>query len=198
MKASLLLLFTSVALVHCAFAQVNPIEGALGLKWGATPAEVRDVMSKRAGATVKEDLPAGDSLHYGGGEFAGHSVTDYVFLFVEDKLYQVTLMLKIDDVHPLTEYEGIKSLIAEKYGKPADDFHYFEYPFNHGQIDPALVFRAGKGHFMSVWYFPSKAKQAAALLCQVTKFLDVRVSYYDTKLSNLSSAKKKEQQKAEL
>lgn len=93
-----------------------------GVRWGAAPASVQQVMSSRSGITTGGS-PAPDKLTFRGGAISGQTVLNWIFEFTSDKLTKITLIFPIrhgpdgkgDFVGQ--DYNQLLKVLESRYGK---------------------------------------------------------------------------------
>ena len=95
-------------------------EGILGVTWGASPQDVKQVMDKTGFTLWKEDTDpqVGYYATYADGLYAGYSVTGLTFSFLSNQAYaaKVSISDKRADIQAV--YADLKKLLTQKYGLP--------------------------------------------------------------------------------
>lgn len=122
MKNIIILMSLFVYSFNC-FAQVantKPVlEGFLGIKFGSSQEEVRNVMLTKQGFKYNSELSDNNRLIFGEGMFAGNYAENLAFVFVNNKFYTSILIFKPSSSSKILElYQEIVNGITKKYFKP--------------------------------------------------------------------------------
>jgi len=94
--------------------------GPLGLKWGQSPAEVKDALSKRFEFSREgpTDNGAAFTMNFD-GQFAGFETDGIEALFMNDRLVGLSVILaRGDTVLPSVRWQKIVNQMTEAYGPP--------------------------------------------------------------------------------
>ena len=97
-----------------------PPEGILGVTWGASPQDVKQVMDKTGFTLWKEDTDpqVGYYATYADGLYAGYSVTGLTFSFLSNQAYAAKVSISDKRADIQAAYADLKKLLTQKYGLP--------------------------------------------------------------------------------
>ena len=95
-------------------------EGILGVTWGASPQDVKQVMDKTGFTLWKEDTDTqvGYYATYADGLYAGYSVTGLTFSFLSNQAYAAKVSISDKRADIQAAYADLKKLLTQKYGLP--------------------------------------------------------------------------------
>ena len=95
-------------------------EGILGVTWGASPQDVKQVMDKTGFTLWKEDTDpqVGYYATYADGLYAGYSVTGLTFSFLSNQAYAAKVSISDKRADIQAAYADLKKLLTQKYGLP--------------------------------------------------------------------------------
>ena len=95
-------------------------EGILGVTWGASPQDVKQVMDKTGFTLWKEDNDPqfGYYATYADGLYAGYSVTGLTFSFLSNQAYAAKVSISDKRADIQAAYADLKKLLTQKYGLP--------------------------------------------------------------------------------
>ena len=95
-------------------------EGILGVPWGASPQDVKQVMDKTGFTLWKEDTDpqVGYYATYADGLYAGYSVTGLTFSFLSNQAYAAKVSISDKRADIQAAYADLKKLLTQKYGLP--------------------------------------------------------------------------------
>ena len=95
-------------------------EGILGVPWGASPQDVKQVMDKTGFTLWKEDTDpqSGYYATYADGLYAGYSVTGLTFSFLSNQAYAAKVSISDKRADIQAAYADLKKLLTQKYGLP--------------------------------------------------------------------------------
>ena len=95
-------------------------EGILGVTWGASPQDVKQVMDKSGFTLWKEDTDpqVGYYATYADGLYAGYSVTGLTFSFLSNQAYAAKVSISDKRADIQAAYADLKKLLTQKYGLP--------------------------------------------------------------------------------
>lgn len=95
-------------------------EGILGVTWGASPQDVKQVMDKTGFTLWKEDTDpqSGYYATYADGLYAGYSVTGLTFSFLSNQAYAAKVSISDKRADIQAAYADLKKLLTQKYGLP--------------------------------------------------------------------------------
>lgn len=95
-------------------------EGILGVTWGASPQDVKQVMDKSGFMLWKEDTDpqVGYYATYADGLYAGYSVTGLTFSFLSNQAYAAKVSISDKRADIQAAYADLKKLLTQKYGLP--------------------------------------------------------------------------------
>ena len=95
-------------------------EGILGVTWGASPQDVKQVMDKTGFTLWKEDNDpqSGYYATYADGLYAGYSVTGLTFSFLSNQAYAAKVSISDKRADIQAAYADLKKLLTQKYGLP--------------------------------------------------------------------------------
>jgi hypothetical protein len=119
-RAILSLFALSFSLLEQSLMAAGPEEVA-GIRWEATPIQVRQILTERPGVTLETETP--DTLSLKGGTFGGFNVKSWRFTFTDGKVGSVLLSF---DSKPGKDAKGwfadqdfaqLQKLLEQKYGK---------------------------------------------------------------------------------
>lgn len=121
-------LFIILILCSITYAQEVP-QGIFDIRWGDNMKQVKQKMIKQKGiefvyketgsTTSIGDIEIKDYYveRFYGGEFLGYKANDWIFSFINDKLYEILIDFECD-YYCSSLFVEIKNIITEKYGKP--------------------------------------------------------------------------------
>ena len=95
-------------------------DGSLGILWGASPPEVKQVMEKTGFTLWKEDTDPrfGYFANYADGLYAGYYVTGLTFSFLSNQAYSAKVSISDKRADINAAYADLKNLLTQKYGVP--------------------------------------------------------------------------------
>ena len=95
-------------------------EGILGVPWGASPQDVKQVMDKTGFTLWREDTDpqVGYFATYADGLYAGYSVTGLTFSFLSNQAYAAKVSISDKRADIQAAYADLKKLLTQKYGLP--------------------------------------------------------------------------------
>ena len=95
-------------------------EGILGVTWGASPQDVKQVMDKTGFTLWREDTDpqVGYFATYADGLYAGYSVTGLTFSFLSNQAYAAKVSISDKRADIQAAYADLKKLLTQKYGLP--------------------------------------------------------------------------------
>jgi hypothetical protein len=137
-----LFLILTISTLHA----VSPPTDVAEVRWGSSPAAVRQTLSRRPGVTFLEETPT--TMTFKGGTFAGHEVEAWRFEFQAGKFYKATISFvrppgkdakgkwHVDHI-----WGDLQKLVAEKYGRGEK------------------LSDSGHGEFL--WTFPEPSRRAS-------------------------------------
>lgn len=110
------LLLTNIA----ATSEASGLDGILGIPWGASPSEVKQVMEKTGYTLWREDNDPriGYLATYADGLYAGYSVTGLTFSFLSNQAYSAKVSISDKRADINAAYADLKNLLTQKYGAP--------------------------------------------------------------------------------
>jgi hypothetical protein len=150
MRSILLSLLCGLFIAHAAHSAERPLD-FLGIKWGASKAEVQQSMSAMSGVEPQKTKD-NNRLEFSGGTFAGEPVNHFGMDFVGDKLYRAAVALKpVGDRE--NQYRDLRQLLVNKYG-------------------PATIDRKSGRFPQSIWKFPASGFNKESINLTVTMFRD--------------------------
>ena len=187
------LLITLLLIPFLGFSQTTkPIEGVLGIKFGASRAEVTAAVEAKGGKKMDVTNATPNQLVFNGLTL-GHRVPEYaLFSFDDDKLAGCMFILKPDNEPALlTDYNSLVSDIAEIYGtgKPVKQF---KSPYKDGDGDELDAIRGGYATIFTNWESDKKTIQISIL-----DKMELRVFYVDNVLFAEIEAKQKAKEKSD-
>ena len=96
------------------------LDGVLGVTWGASPQDVKQVMDKTGFTLWKEDTDpqVGYYATYADGLYAGYSVTGLTFSFLSNQAYAAKVSISDKRADIQAAYADLKKLLTQKYGLP--------------------------------------------------------------------------------
>lgn len=144
LRASVLLLLTGLFIIglsataSAAESTQNPgqLDSVLGVSWGASPAQVRQIMEQNgfsSGREIKDPqalMAAGAMdgtyiMEFTHGVYAGYPVEDVYVELMKNQMVRLRVYLWAENIGSEyllnTAFDDIKNLLAEKYGVPRDD-----------------------------------------------------------------------------
>lgn len=202
----MLRLFHIIAIAVLCFAtfaetiahSATPVDvgGFLGIPWGATRDQVTQAVLKRDGVKIDKELT--DEITFVGGRFAEMKVVTYQFLFFDQRLCKATVWLETDETRLLAEYQTVRKLLIEKYGKPTHNYAAFSRPYEAGDGHEARAIRSGKGDFSDFWFFPSEKTPKSSLWSTITTGLLIKLEYEDNPIARKFYERIKEKKKSDL
>jgi len=153
------------------------LSGFLNIAWGTPRDEAVRLMSARDGVTVSEG--SASAALFKGGQFAGVDVSLWALAFdKEGRMHTGRASMHPRPSTLLDKYSDIKSLMAEKYGKPATDIYRFHYPYDSDSEGHELTaIRVGKATIASYWTFPSPGKPDNIISVRVTESQAIMITY---------------------
>ena len=96
------------------------LDGVLGVTWGASPQDVKQVMDKTGFTLWREDTDpqVGYFAIYADGLYAGYSVTGLTFSFLSNQAYAAKVSISDKRADIQAAYADLKKLLTQKYGLP--------------------------------------------------------------------------------
>ena len=96
------------------------LDGVLGVTWGASPQDVKQVMDKTGFTLWREDTDpqVGYFATYADGLYAGYSVTGLTFSFLSNQAYAAKVSISDKRADIQAAYADLKKLLTQKYGLP--------------------------------------------------------------------------------
>src|SRR5665647_729080 len=125
-KLIVFILFTFVAFENL---NASTLDGVLGLKFGCSREEVKQIMLNKPDFQLEKSINSKDELVYSAGIFSGRDVHSLILKFTDDKLYLVIITIKpILESLLIDTYKAMKKEISEKYFNPNDELEDYDFP----------------------------------------------------------------------
>jgi hypothetical protein len=113
-------------------------------------------------------------------------------LFVDDKLFDVTMYYDEIEGNLQKGFDQLKETIDNKYGI-GESYRSFDSPYKDGDGFEMQAISVGKGSISSYWTFKN-----ATLSLEISESLGIELCYQESKLSNLYFARKKAKEASDL
>lgn len=159
------------------------LDGFWGVKFGSSMANAKKVIFEKKNGKIDNRISNAESFFVDGANFGGRKAHMMILGFVNDKFHTASVLFMPDLEPKVFElYEQIKKEISDKYGKPQEDFKYFEKPYFFGDGSETQAIRLGKADIASYWVFERPDGFKNFLVLSISENLRVRLGYQDGKL----------------
>lgn len=168
------------------YAQVNELNGGLGVNFGCPKDSVRLMMrTKHADATFDEEK--NNNMFYMKGSWLSRPVSLWAFMFTPaNKLHTMIVYVTPSlESKAFETYDDVVSDLKTKYGEPTGVIENYKYPYtkedkySHGTTAAKL----GKVTLWTYWKFPTKDESIEnsgnTILVELDTSLDTKVKYQD-------------------
>jgi hypothetical protein len=185
------LLITLLLIPFLGMSQTTkPVDGFLGVKFGASKAEVITAMEAKGGkltGTPSEELLVFRELNL------GHRHINFlqVALFNNHAYYAVLIFQPENEASTIGFYNSLVSDVSEVYG-PGKPTVYFKDPYKAGDGNETLALSLSKGLMFTTWKSDTHSLQVA-----IDTKLRVLVKYIDEVTYDLAEAAQKAKEKSD-
>jgi hypothetical protein len=187
-------LFLLFVLVSSANLFAGTLDGVLGLKFGSSREDVRQVMLKRADFPLDKANSTNDDVLYGAGKFAGRDVEVLYLQFVNNKLYSIAFFIPVDlESRLIDTYNEIQSELNEKYYESEEIIENYKEPYEKGDGYAETAIKIGKATFLTRWKFDSSSNNEYynMITVGITTTMQILLIYKDGALDKVASEKNK-------
>jgi hypothetical protein len=188
MKFALLIAFALVSL--SLRAQEKEIDSFLGIKFGATKAEVLRAMTARGSILdTKENTP--DIQQYKNVKLGFRKVDLFSVRFVNDKVFQADFyFLAPLEAQTIEFYDKIVEDVNDVYGK-GNAYKTFKTPYEDGDGYELTAIKTGKATYRTYW------TRKNTIVAEIVPAMAVKLQYQDSELVNIAIEKQKQAQKSD-
>jgi hypothetical protein len=172
----------------------KPIDGFLGVKFGASKDDVIAAIKARGGNV--NETPTNERVSFNNVKLGPRKAEELVIYFVNNKMYQGAFYFKPEQEPQTIEYyNALVSDISEVYGKgkPAMSF---KSPYENGDGHELLALSSGNAKFYTNFNSDKNLLQIDIKALQ-NEELYVIASYYDNTLVAEAHAKEKDKAKSD-
>ncbi len=167
------------------------LNAPIGLSFGMSIAQVKSVMAKK-GAIPDIKYSKRDKLIFNKVKVGPKMSEFIILLFVDDKLFDVTIFYYELEGKLQEGFDQIKETIDNKYGVGAS-YRKFDSPYNDGDGFEMQAIRLGKGSISSYWNFKN-----ATIYLGINESLNIELGYQDAILSEIYFTRKKAKESSDL
>lgn len=174
-----LIFIISVLVYSNSFSQATELTGCMGIKFGSTKEQVKEaVISKRAGfQTYKDEV---SYISYTNGTFAGRECVGAIFMFYNNKLHTVKILLREDqDPKVFDLYKTVVSELETKYNTSAEKHHIFKKPYYEGDGYTVSAIKMGYADIASYINFADNN----VISISITENLTTMILYQNTDMA---------------
>jgi hypothetical protein len=166
------------------------LDGFLGLSWGSSGQQVKELMRNRPNTTLNGEKP--DYLDYK-STFLGKNA-DIMFCLYQNKLYKAGVFMEFEEYEVIDGWKSICEDISSKYGQPNNRFYFFKTPYEEGDGYEEQAIRNGKGTASAYWDFGNNN----IISCRITTSLIVVIAYENGEIMKVVSEANKKKQSQDL
>jgi hypothetical protein len=116
-------------------------------------------MLTREGVSFDEQMSSSSGLFFKGGSFAGQPYWTCLLQFGDDGMHTAKVMYTPKEHEVIPMLYKFVSLFTEKYGKPDEQYEFYEDPYFKGDGYETQAIRLGKGHLGASWIFPDPGRE---------------------------------------
>lgn len=164
------------------------IDGVMGIKFGLTVEQVKQQMSQKSDFQIELDETNLENLIYTNGKFAGRDVNFISFDFVDNQLYKVTIVLKVDFKSQIIDiYESVRDDLNQKYFITDRIIEEYKYPYEAGDGFVESAIELGKAKFATAWLFKNTLDSnfSNSILLSISTSFDVFLIYSEGRLKEI-------------
>ena len=167
----------------------RPLPDFLGIPWGASQDEARQIMSGREGVAFNADQSGTSNLIFHGGVFANKDVRMWVLQFFEDQLHTAKILIAPPPTRTIDEFQDLAARFNREYGEPAHSGIIISPPYREGQEMEAIA--AGNGFAAALYAFGYGSEVEGSILCQVAPNGQIVITYQHQRLNVLAMSSQK-------
>jgi len=191
-----LFLVTFLFITICCKAQTTkPIDGFLGVKFGASSAQVIEALKAKGGSLNTDQTP--QSIGFSNIKLGGRPVSTLFVHFVNDKAYEAVFIFTPEQEPKIIDYyNAVVKDISDVYGVGKTK-KKFKAPYTEGDGYEITAIKTGNADYETDWV--DGVNYIIALIRKDTKInaLTVRLFYNDGKLRKEFTDQQKAQNKSE-
>lgn len=166
------------------------LDGFAGILFGSSKDQVKTAMDAR-GAHLNADKSSSAHMEFQGGAFGKDDVLYWHLYFVNGKFFRGSASINSPFSERFAKYEGLKKLIIEKYGAPAEETTNTgtseQNDDDNDQNDLYDAVRSGKALVKAQW-----TTDSGSITCEILKRYNavwIRLTYEDKALAKVYSDK---------
>lgn len=164
----------------------TPMPGFQDIPWRANEETIKDAMEDKGIKYDETRNSDGIKLVFFKGKYAGNDAL-YAFKLYNDEMWEALILaVDIPNYKIIGEWNNLKNLLIDKYGRPYKDFYFFQSPYYEGDGYETQAIRLGKGFASTYWKRPDGNGDNVILTCEITEDLALRVSYQHVELANIA------------
>jgi hypothetical protein len=193
-KFVLTLVFLAGGLLHAAATAQERAVSFANLRFGATPAMVRDAMKELKLVPVDrapdQQFPLDQRFE---GEMKGSPVLVSALFDPGGQLEKIQVAFLTPDEDCVALYRTLKKELQEQYGKPIVDLERWDFPYNNGGHvgQEHFAIRVGKGLLATAWERHDAGTMEAGVALTTSENVIVRLAYESSKWGAESERRKK-------
>jgi hypothetical protein len=166
------------------------LNAPIGLTFGMYKEKAKAIMfNKKGKLDVKRSVV--DKLIYGNVKVGGKMTDFIVLLFVDNKLFDVSIYYFDLDARQQENYDKLKETIDNKYGF-SETYRTFKSPYTDGDGYEMQAIKVGKGSITTYWSLKN-----GIISLEILVTMNICVGYQDTKLADVYFARKKKKEAAD-
>lgn len=166
------------------------LSAPIGLTFGMSKEKAKLIMlNKKAKLDVKRSLV--DKLIYGNVKVGGKMTDFIVLLFVDNKLFDVSIYYFDLEARQQENYDKLKETIDSKYGF-SETYRTFKSPYKDGDGYEMQAIKVGKGSITTYWSLKN-----GIISLEILETMNICVGYQETKLADIYFARRKKKEAAD-
>lgn len=188
-----LLLITMLLMPFIGFSQSQkPIDGFLGIKFGATILQVKTAM-KAKGATFDEKNSKPELLLFDNVSLGKRKTDLFALRFLDGKVYSALFIFKPElEARTIDFYDDLQSSINDVYGKGKAN-KKFKSPYEDGDGYEISAIKTGNADYSTFWHDDKDNTIGET----ISDELEITLVYQDSAMGEIAEKRQKEKEKAE-
>lgn len=189
----LLICFIFGQITYC--AEPATLDGFLGLPWGASSQQIKNLMKTRPKTTLKSE---DQKVIIYESTFAGEDAEIGFFIY-QDKMWQAVILINFEEYEVIKKWKTFCEDISQKYGFSGEKYYFFESPYYERDGYEEQAIRRGKGTAFAFWEFQKQDGSASDYIsCEITTSLSLLLRYQNGQLASIAVNAYKKEKSADL
>lgn len=178
-KMKKLLFLFAILFSTSIFAQ-QTLTGAMGLEFGMSESQAKQIMSNRAGFEFYKENPINNTVSYTNGIFAGRQCVGAILHFYNHKLHTIVVLVESKpEAKTLDLYNEVIGELQVRYNLIPKEYHNYRSPYSAGDGYTLSAIKLGYADLTTLFAFGD----SNVISVNITQSLSLKLTYQHTELA---------------